>query len=355
MGYLDITNAEHWLKVPLPWSPRSPSALSAPPEAMHHQKDAQVAHTAVSATVAAVYTDAQEYLPAGDGDDQEYFSAGDAARLTARPTAIDSDTESNGGVGSESPIAEDVFLRSPRVIMAELLRRRGGCEEESHGRVCRCGESNGGVDSESPIVVEDVALTSDESLMTSRSRSKSRSRARRRSQAASVAVASATAVSAKPSVAMFDRYDGRRDWELRKASFSPIKECLSVGYSVHDHAEHVARAIRVRAQQWPGNDRTALDAYYIGVSSRTPHERWYMETQAPHCRTWRNMVVLVKSTATLCREVESAAIAQHLGRDRLCKNHRAGGGGMASGSHDAFVYICVGLVWQPAAPLLRGP
>ena len=150
-----------------------------------------------------------------------------------------------------------------------------------------------------------------------------------------------------------DPYDPRRVLERWKENNSPIKYYLSGGTSVHYHAQHVAAAIRDRAQQWPGNDRTAFDAYYIGVTSRTPHERWTMETQTPHCSLWRNMVVLVQSTASVCREVERAAIAQHMDKDRFCKNRVAGGGGIAKGSHEAFVYICIGLLWQRAAPLLR--
>ena len=154
-----------------------------------------------------------------------------------------------------------------------------------------------------------------------------------------------------------DRGAMAREWERWNENKSPIKHYLDgprFSTSVYDHVQHVTLAIRNRGQLWPGNDRTALDAYYIGVSTRTPHARWTMQTEALHCSTYRSMVVLSQSTASACRDVESAAINRHIDSDRLCRNRGAGGGGVARGSHNAFVYICIGPAWQPgAAPLLR--
>ena len=117
--------------------------------------------------------------------------------------------------------------------------------------------------------------------------------------------------------------------------------------STFEQARHVDHAIRERSSLWPG----CGTAYYIGCSARTPEQRWRMETDRPHYKHWRKMIVLVQGSADECRAVESLAIARH--RDQiLCHNVASGGGGVSSGTHAAFVYLCLGFQRRRLAPPL---
>lgn len=149
-------------------------------------------------------------------------------------------------------------------------------------------------------------------------------------------------------------FGNAREWVARQLErCSPIKLYLGdarPNTTLREHAEHVAFAILKLGEFWPCS---ACLGYYIGVSTRTPHEWCAMNTDIPHNTMYRAMVVLVQSSASVCRDVEIAAIEQHRHRDHFCRNRGRGGGGIARGTHDAFVYMCSGYVWQPAPRLRR--